>query len=182
MPAPTLRTKRLLLRPFTRDDIAELVPLSGAREVAATTRIIPHPYTFAHAEKFIEECDKGEEIKLAIVSQADSRLIGGCVLRPDADDATAEIGYWIGVPYWGNGFATETAKALLQYSFEALQVNRVYAFHTANNPASGQVLQKIGLKHEGTMRQHQRKWGEFLDIEIYGMLREEWAATPRDPL
>jgi len=173
MITPTLRTNRLLLRPFTAHDIPELVPLIGAREVAATTRSIPHPYTAADAEKFIDG-DHGNEINLAIVRRSDPQLIGGGILRPDENDQHAEVGYWIGVPYWGNGFATEAARALIQYAFETLQMHRVYAFHTSNNPASGQILRKIGMKNEGEMRQHQRKWGEYLDVEIYGMLREEW--------
>ena len=174
MSLPTLHTARLVLRPFTRDDIPALVPLIGAREVAATTRSIPHPYTVADAEKYIAESGQHGEINLAIVRQADAQLIGGGILRPEEKDANAEVGYWIAVPYWRNGFASEAAQALVQYAFETLQVHRVYAYHSSNNPASGRVLQKLGMKHEGTMRQHQRKWGEYLDIEVYGILRKEW--------
>jgi|SRR5271166_5827028 len=173
MTAPTLRTDRLLLRPFTRDDIPDLVPLIGAREVAATTRRIPHPYTHAHAEEFLAACEEGDEINLAILRQADLRLVGGGILRPDGDHRHAEVGYWIGVPHWGNGYATEAARALVEYAFEVLQLHRIYASHTANNPASGKVLRKIGMKHEGRMREHLVKWGEYQDLELYGMLRSE---------
>jgi len=174
MPLPTLHTDRLVLRPFTPDDIPTLVPLIGAREIAATTRSIPHPYTVAHAEKFIENCSKGEEINLAIVLKTNSQLVGGGILRPSLDDLHAEVGYWIALPYWRQGFATEAARALVSYAFDELKMNRVYAFYMSSNPASGEVLKKLGLKHEGTMRKHQRKWGEYVDIKVYGMLREEW--------
>lgn len=173
MTAPTLRTDRLLLRPFTEDDIPELLPLIGAREVAATTRRIPHPYTHAHAEEFIKASQQGDEINLAIVRLADLRLLGGGILRPDADHQHAEVGYWIGVPYWGNGYATEAARALVQYGFDVLRLHRIHASHTAKNPASEEVLRKIGMKHEGRMREHLVKWGEYQDLEFYGMLKGE---------
>ncbi|MFZ0285988.1 MAG: GNAT family N-acetyltransferase [Terriglobales bacterium] len=169
MVAPTLHTDRLLLRPFTRDDIPELVPLIGAREVAATTRRIPHPYTLADAEEFITT-GHGDEINLAILRQTDGRLLGGGILRPDTDHQHAEIGYWIGVPHWSNGYATEAARALIRYGFEVLQLHRVYASHAANNPASGKVLRKIGMRREGCMREHLVKWGEYQDLEFYGMI------------
>jgi len=174
MSLPTLRTSRLLLRPFTNDDIPVLVPLIGAREVAATTRSIPHPYTTADAEKYIAEGGKNGEINLAIVRQSDGQLIGGGILRPEQKDLNAEVGYWIAVPFWRNGYASEAARALLEYAFGTLKLHRVYAFHSSNNPASGQVLKKLGMKHEGSMRHHQLKWGEYLDIEIYGILSKEW--------
>lgn len=173
MAAPTLRTERLLLRPFVQDDIPELLPLIGAREVAATTRRIPHPYTQAHAEEYVKASQQGDEINLAIVRKSDMRLVGGGILRPDTDHQHAEVGYWIGVPYWGNGYATEAARALVQYAFEELQLHRVHASHTANNPASGKVLRSVGMKYEGRMREHLVKWGEYQDLEFYGMLKGE---------
>jgi ribosomal-protein-alanine N-acetyltransferase len=174
MDLPTLRTERLLLRPFTRDDIPELLPLIGAREVAATTRRIPHPYTPAHAEEFIAAAQRGDEINLAICLLAGRGLVGGGILRPDLDHDHAELGYWIGVPYWGNGYATEAARALVRYGFEELALHRIYASHTSSNPASGKILAKVGMKHEGRMRGHLVKWGEHQDLEFYGMLRKEY--------
>jgi ribosomal-protein-alanine N-acetyltransferase len=173
MDLPTLRTERLLLRPFTRDDIAELVPLIGAREVAATTRRIPHPYTDADAERFIAQAQAGDEINLAIRLLASLSLVGGGILRPDLDHQHAELGYWIGVPHWGNGYATEAARELIRYGFEDLGLHRIYASHSSNNPASGKVLIKVGMKHEGRMRGHLLKWGEYQDLEFYGMVGGE---------
>jgi len=151
------------------------MPLIGAREVAATTRRIPHPYTAADAEEFIAAAQRGDEINLAICRVAGSGLVGGGILRPDLDHRHAELGYWIGVPHWGNGYATEAARELVRYGFEKLGLHRIYASHTASNPASGKVLRKVGMKHEGRMRGHLVKWGEYQDLEFYGMLRGEWA-------
>ena len=170
----TLRTKRLWLRPFTRDDIPELVPLIGTREVAATTRRIPYPYTPADAEEFVAQAQGGKEINLGIWLLAGRGLVGGGILRPDLEHQHAELGYWIGLPHWGNGYATEAARELVRYGFEELVLHRIYASHTSNNPASGKVLANLGMKHEGRMRGHLVKWGQYQDLEFSGMLREEW--------
>jgi len=175
MELPTLHTERLLLQPFRRNDIPELVPLIGAREVAATTRRIPHPYTEADAERFITQAQDGGEVNLAIRLQTNLSLIGGGILRPDREHQHAELGYWIGLPHWGNGYATEAARELVRYGFQVLGLHRIYASHTSRNPASGKVLANVGMKHEGKMREHLVKWGEFHDLEFYGVLRGEWA-------
>ena len=86
----------------------------------------------------------------------------------------AEIGYWLGVPYWGKGYATEAAKAVIGYAFETLGVQRVFAFHFTRNPASGRVLARAGMQREGTMRQHLVKWDERVDVDYYGILRDDW--------
>ncbi|MGA8153171.1 MAG: GNAT family protein [Terriglobales bacterium] len=177
MHLPTLHTKRLLLRPFTRNDIPELVPLIGAREVAATTRRIPYPYTEADAEEFVAQAQVGAEINLGIWLLAGLSLVGGGILRPDLNHQHAELGYWIGVPYWGKGYATEAAQELVRYGFQELRLHRIYASHTANNPASGKVLSKVGMQREGRMRGHLVKWGQYQDLEFYGMLREEWGGV-----
>ena len=101
-------------------------------------------------------------------------LLFGLVLRREHN--RAELGYWIGVPYWNHGYATEAASTVLRYAFETMDLHRVYAFHFTTNPASGRVLEKIGMTHEGTRRGHTLKWGEYLDNEAYGILRDEWRA------
>jgi RimJ/RimL family protein N-acetyltransferase len=86
----------------------------------------------------------------------------------------AELGYWIGVPHWSRGYATEAARAALHYGFETLQLERIFASHFRHNPASGRVLKKLGMRHEGCLRAHILKWGEFVDLEAYGLLRSEF--------
>lgn len=169
-----IETPRLQLRPFSESDIAELLPLIGAREIAATTLRIPHPYEDKHAREFLASIAKENELRLAIRLRSDGRLCGGIGLHPEAKHNHAELGYWIGVPYWGNGYATEAAQAVVRYGFEHAKLNRIFAHHFKHNPASGKVLRKIGMKYEGCMRQHVLKWGEFIDLELYSILREEW--------
>jgi ribosomal-protein-alanine N-acetyltransferase len=171
MISPTLHTDRLLLRPNILADAPELARLAGEREVAATTLRIPHPYSVADAEAFITGWqDADERVGFAIVLRKDSVLIGGAGLRLEKAHHHAELGYWIGTPYWGNGYATESARAVLRYGFEVLNLHRIHASHFANNPASGNVLRKLGMKYEGRQRQHILKWGQYLDLELYGML------------
>ncbi len=178
-PMPVLTTKRLRLRPFTLLDAPAIQRLAGAPEIAATTLRIPHPYPEGLAEAWVLShrggYERGEELTLAITRLEDEALLGAIGLAIAAQDARAELGYWIGVPYWGQGYATEAAAALLAYGFQALGLARIHACHFAGNTASGRVLQKIGMTHEGRQRQHVLKDGQPQDLELYGILREEFA-------
>jgi ribosomal-protein-alanine N-acetyltransferase len=169
-----LETPRLVLRPYTEDDIAELVPLISAREVAATTLRIAHPYTEQHAREFIAATRQGPEMRRSLRKRDDGKLIGGVGLNINERDQHAELGYWIGVPYWRQGYATEAAQAMLRYGFEELHLHRIFAAHFSNNPASARVLVKLGMLREGGQREHVHKWGKFFDSELYGILRKEW--------
>jgi ribosomal-protein-alanine N-acetyltransferase len=180
MTAPQeLRTPRLLLRSLERRDIPAIVRLAGAREIAATTANIPHPYTEDDARSFLahahDEFRAGSSATFAI--SPDGELCGavGLVITPAHE--RAELGYWIGVPYWGQGFATEAASAVMAFGFETLRLNRIYASHFAGNVASQRVLEKIGMRHEGPARQHIRKWNRFVDLENYGLLESEFSGT-----
>ncbi len=172
-----IQTERLTLRPYALSDIPALLPLIGAREVAATTLRIPHPYTEAHARDYIarvqEDLSSGKCLRLGIILRVSETMCGGVGLMIESDHRHAELGYWIGVPYWGNGYATEGATAVVRYGFKTLGLHRIFASHFAKNPASARVLRKIGMRHEGRQRAHILKWGEFLDLEMYGMLASD---------
>lgn len=168
-----LHSERLTLRTYTRDDIPELLPLIGAREVAVTTLRIPHPYTHKDAEDLVAHAHDSDGVRLAVRLKGLCTFVGGVGLRLELDHHRAELGYWIGVPYWGNGYATEAARALLKYAFDQLKLNRIYASHVPNNPASGKILLKLGMKREGYLRAHILKWGEYQDLVLYGMVKED---------
>ena len=173
-PPVVLHTARLLLRPLRRDDIPALLPLIGAREVAATTLRIPHPYTAEDAERFLAYSEgvwqKGEGARFGIFLREGERLCGGIGLQANREHRHAELGYWIGVPFWRNGYCTEAVREVLKYGFDVLELQRIYASHSTNNPASGHILQKMGMRHEGTLRRHVLKWGDYLDLELYALL------------
>jgi ribosomal-protein-alanine N-acetyltransferase len=173
---PTLETARLRLRPYTGADIPDLLRLIGTREVAATTLRIAHPYTEQDARDFLQLSKDPDKLWLAITLRSDGRQIGGIGLRMDQQHQHAELGYWLGVPFWGHGYATEAAREILRYGFETLALHRIFASHFKHNPASGRILTKIGMKYEGCQREHLRKWDQFVDSELYGILCREWEA------
>ena len=173
---PTLETLRLRLRQYTEADIPALLPLVGAKDVAATTLRIAHPYTEQDARDFLELAKDPDKLWLAITLRNDGRQIGGIGLRVDQQHQHAELGYWLGVAYWGQGYATEAAREVLRYGFEDLRLHRIFASHFKHNPASGSILRKLGMHHEGCQREHLRKWNRFVDSELYGILRQEWEA------
>ncbi len=186
MTAPQeLRTPRLLLRSLERGDLSAIVRLAGAREIAATTANIPHPYAGDNAQSFLEHAEEefraGRSATFAVTISPRGEFCGavGLVIAPAHE--RAELGYWIGVPYWGQGFATEAASAVIAFGFEALRLNRIHASHFAGNIASQRVLEKIGMRHEGPSRQHIKKWNRFIDLENYGLLASEFRGAKTSP-
>ncbi len=182
---PALHTERLVLRPFTLADAPDVQRLAGDRDVAATVGDIPHPYEDGLAEQWIagheEQFRKGDEVVFAITKNDDGHLIGaiGLHLKPGKAAFWAELGYWIGKPWWNRGYATEAAGAVLEYGFETLGLNRIQASHFGNNPASGRVMQKIGMTFEGCRRQYHHKWGSFEDSMDYGILKAQYEALKK---
>ena len=176
---PTIETRRLILRPYLMEDATELQRLIGERDVVSTMTNVPHPYEDGMAEEWIggrrESFEKGKTADFAITHRQEGFFIGGISLSDiDQQSERAEIGYWIGKPYWRKGYSTEAAKAIVKYGFEALGLNRINGRHFGNNPASGRVLRKIGMKHEGCQLQAYKKWGKLEDFELYGILRSEY--------
>lgn len=175
---PQLKTERLLLRPFTPKDAPIVQKLAGDKAIAATTINIPHPYTDGLAERWISthkpRFRDSRGAIYAITLLENQQLMGSIGLVTVPDQKRAELGYWLGQPYWGRGYTTEAARELLRFGFTELGLNRIYANHFSRNPASGRVMQKIGMQYEGTMRQHIIKWDQFEDLKLYGILRNEW--------
>jgi [ribosomal protein S5]-alanine N-acetyltransferase len=182
MTAPQeLRTARLLLRSFEGEDVLAIVRLAGEKEIAATTMLIPHPYAEDDARTFLaktnEDFRAGRSVTFAISISPGRELCGAVGLAIAETHRRAELGYWIGVPFWGNGYATEAASAAVAFGFETLHLHRIFAHHFAGNRASQRVLEKIGMRHEGRFRQHIRKWDRYIDIENYGLLAEEFRGS-----
>ncbi len=167
-----------MLRPFELSDAPRVQLLAGDKAIAATTLNIPHPYEDGMAEHWIgshQECfEKNIEVVFAITLKGSDELIGAIGLTLNLDHESAELGYWVGKPFWGRGYCTEAAQAVFHYAFTELRLNRVHARHFSHNPASGRVIQKAGMQHEGHFRQNVRKWERFIDTEFYGILRSEF--------
>ena len=157
LPAPTLQTSRLRLRPFTSADADALFTLHSSAHVLRYWDSPPWSER-ARADRFIAACrqmaDEGSGARLAMDRLSDGAFIGWCGLtRWNPDYRSASLGYVLDDSAWGHGYATEAARALLQWAFETLDLNRVQAETDTRNAASAHVLEKLGFVREGTLRE-----------------------------
>ena len=175
---PVIETQRLVLRAFTAADAHAVQRLAGDPAVAATTLVIPHPYTDGLAERWIAthatQARKGGIFVFAICLRATAELIGSIGVHVNKRDNNASIGYWIGKPYWNLGYCTEAATAVVGFGFNTLGLNKMHAFIASINPASGRVLEKLGMVHEGHRPAHIRKADQYYDTDDYGLLRGDY--------
>lgn len=176
MAIPTLHTDRLILRSLGPSDALTVRRLAGDRAVASTTLNIPHPYPEGAAEEWIAthapRWEDREALVLGVRTEEDG-IVGAIGLELCLEHRRAELGYWIGVPFWNRGYATEAAEAVLDFGFDTLDLNRVEAQALTRNPASERVLEKLGMKREGVRRQHIVKWDTAEDVALYAVLAAE---------
>jgi len=174
MPQPTLRSDRLILRPFIVADAPVVQRLCGDPAIADTTLNIPHPYADGMAEAWIathQPAWEADELATFAVTTLTSELVAAVGLRLEPPHCRAELGYWVGVPYWGNGYATEAVMTVVAWGFDILDLQRIHAAHLSRNPASGRVMQKLGMTFEGVARQHVLKSDRWEDMARYGIVR-----------
>jgi len=182
---PILETERLILRPFQISDAARVKALAGASEIYKTTLNIPHPYEDGMAEEWIashaSQFYQGDGVSLAITLEADALLIGAIGLDATLRHQRAELGYWIGVPYWRNGYCTEAAIAVIRYGFTIMDYHKITSMHMQCNPASGRVMQKAGMRQEGVLIDEMIKDGRYQSMIVYGIIDSEQShATDRE--
>jgi len=174
VPMPILRTPRLVLRPFLPEDAAAVQRLAGGRDIAASTLTVPHPYPDGAAEEWIgthaTAWAEQRVLTLAVTMPDEDVLVGAVGLELAMADRRAELGYWIGIPWWNRGYATEASQAIIGFGFTSLGLHRIMARHMARNPASGRVMEKLGMQREGVLRGHVLKWGVFEDLVVYAVL------------
>lgn len=147
-----IRTQRLELRPFEAADARRVAYLAGEYAVSKMCGRIPHPYSYPAAIEWIGKTQaqrgSGSEYPFAIVLESDG-LIGSCGVNRMGEGDVWEIGYWLGMPYWGQGYASEAAEGLMWWAREALGAKVFTAGHFLDNPASGKVLRKLGFVPAG---------------------------------
>jgi len=164
----------LVLRRFVMPDIPEIVRLCGAPELALMTALVPHPYTTAMAEEWVtgQRTATSGEVTYAVVRVEDDALVGALGIRADvpADDM---IGYWIGVPYWGRGYATAALGTGLALAFACTEAAAIRAIHLARNPASGRVMEKCGMVAIGE-RERPHRDGALERFVLRELGRERW--------
>ncbi|WP_155590776.1 GNAT family N-acetyltransferase [Lysinibacillus cavernae] len=170
----TIETERLLLRLFTEEDAPEVSVLCNNFALYKSTLNLPYPYTLDCALAWIAnhqqnfEADKLYEF--AITNKRSGKLYGAIGLSNHQQHHKGEIAYWVGEPYWGNGYGTEAAQAIIEFAFKEKQYHRVYAQYFQSNPASGKIMEKCGMHYEGTLKQHVYKNGAYEDIVYYGII------------
>jgi RimJ/RimL family protein N-acetyltransferase len=170
---PVLKTDRLVLRALCQRDVPVIVQLAGDRRVAENTARIPHPYTAADAEGLLASINqKGSETVFAL--ELDGALIGMSGLDPRTDGA--ELGYWLGVPYWGCGYATEAARAVIDYAFSELGHDLLQSGARVSNPASRRVLEKCGFQWTGVRLCRIRAINSAAPIDRFRLDRRLWAS------
>ncbi len=178
---PSFETERLRLRPFLAEDAEAVQDLAGMREIADTALSIPHPYSLDAAKAWIAgqvfSFRQSTSLHFAIELQESGELIGAIELvHIDPNPAQAELGFWVGKPWWGRGYATEAACEIIRYGFESLSLNRIYARFLSRNPRSAHLLRRLRMKKEGVLRQSARKWNVLEDVVVYAIVRDDLTA------
>lgn len=143
-----IKTARLILRPLVDADAEHIARFAGDWDIARMTARIPYPYSVELAHQWIGELSEGEVVRGITYN---GELVGVTGYLPDNDGA-AEVGYWIGKPWWGRGFATEAADAMIKYCFNTEKIARVTCSHFIDNPASQRVITKLGFQLVGPAR------------------------------
>ena len=180
---PVLETERLVLRPYSLADARRVQQMCGDWEVASTTLALPHPYPDGAAEQWIsthaESFRQGTQVTLAITLKPNGPVIGTVGLSVNKNHGRGELGYMVAKEHWNRGFCTEATRALVDYGFRVLELNRIQAMHVPRNPASGRVMQKLGMTREGLLRQYVCNRGAYEDPVMYSILRREFEAAGR---
>lgn len=142
-----IRTERLVLRSLEDRDITVIARLAGDWDVASMTARVPYPYTQDDARQWLDHLEPGEVV---YAIDREGEMIGLTGFLPSEDGASAEIGYWIGKPFWGHGYATEAATALIRRCFAQTNFTHLTCCHFTDNPASGRVVEKLGFALAGS--------------------------------
>lgn len=173
---PVLLTERLVLRSPHVEDIDTISLLANNQAIASMVSHMPHPYTRADAVDFVRKSATraNGNCVYAMTTAIDGKFIGCCALRSTADPDGLEVGYWVGLPYWGVGFATEAVHALVDTGFRTTDINHIDASCRVTNTASRRVLQKSGFQFQGTDMHHVMALNASVSAERFRLDRKTW--------
>lgn len=173
----TITTKRLLLRMFQTEDASEVTKLCNNYNIFKNTLYLPYPYSIEDAlswiENHIENFNDNRSYEFAITDKVTGKLYGAIALTNNQNFNNGELAYWVGETFWGNGYATEASKAIIEFAFTEKQYHKVYARYFNSNLSSGRVLQKIGMKQEGILKDHVMKEKQYKDLVYYGIIKHK---------
>ncbi len=185
MPIPEIHTPRLWLRPFALTDARRVEELAGHADVAAGSLLIPHPYPRGLAARWIESHEgawRENRALILAVCRAEEGVIGSISLLMEEQrqhqhlKLTGLLGYWLGRPYWGQGLMTEAARALIEFGFCELGLDRIEAQHLPHNLASGRVMRKSGLCYQDQIIETMPD-GRSIPLYRYCLDYPDWLAS-----
>jgi RimJ/RimL family protein N-acetyltransferase len=171
---PVLATERLVLRAPRHEDAKTIAQLANDRRIAENTTRIPHPYQVTDATSFIAEVNRSDG-DFAWLITLDDEPVGACGLA-QLDGPAPDLGYWLGAPYWGNGYATEAARAVIDHAFAELGHEVLQAGARVTNPASRRVLEKCGFQWTGVGLYRIRALKSSAPIDRFRLDRGIWAS------
>jgi ribosomal-protein-alanine N-acetyltransferase len=175
---PTLETERLILRRMTLDDARAVFAYASDPDV--TRYVIWNMHrTIEDSKRFlrslVEGYENAEAADWGIVCKENGKFIGGCgIVGWSPEHARAELGYVLSREYWGRDLMPEAVRAMIRFGFERMGLNRIEARCIAENAASARVMEKVGMSHEGTLRQREFIKGAYRDIKLYAILKSEY--------
>jgi RimJ/RimL family protein N-acetyltransferase len=182
IPPPTLReagrcvleTDRLLLRRPTLADVRAISHLANDRRIAENTRRLPHPYSQDHAVEFVRGIAIGQRETAFLIENNHTPI--GMVGLDWREAEVPELGYWLGVEFWGQGFATEAARAVIDFTFEQFEIEQIRSAARVANPSSRNVLEKCGFQWSGVELHRFEALGSSTPVDCFRLTRSVWAS------
>ncbi len=175
---PELTTSRLILRNMRMNDARDIYEYSCDPQVARHVLWEAHQnihQTRAYIRYVLRQYRTGTPSSFCIALKETGKVIGTIgFMWVSSENRSAEVGYSLSRSYWNQGYMTEALAAVLRFGFETLNLNRIEAQHELDNPASGRVMEHVGMLREGTLRERLYNKSRFVDVELYAILREEW--------
>jgi len=172
---PRIETERLILSELKEGDLPLVIEYLQDREFSEYMSSIPHPYGKEEANFWLKMTQEAFESKKGFtfaIRDKEEKVIGAIGLHDQGSDK-AEMGYWLAKIFWGKGYVMEAAKAIVDFGFNELELNKIFAVHFPNNPASGKIMRKIGMELEAVLKQHLKKDSEYYDIPMYSIFRNK---------
>ncbi len=175
-----IETPRLILRKIQLQDKQDIFDITSDHSVVKYTSTLEFTKSITDVELLInimtERYDKDLPTRWVIFHKGDKKVIGICGFYDYVPMyARAELGYALSRAYWGKGLGTEAAQAVVDFGFKNMNLNRIEATCDPENRASSHILEKVGMKYEGILRQHIFKDGKYCDRKMYAILRSDWA-------
>jgi RimJ/RimL family protein N-acetyltransferase len=172
-----IETARLVMRAPSKRDLDGIVKLANNLKVAEMTATIPHPYTMKDAESWLEKVSSGRGHSMVLFVKGEKRVLAGVAgFGHRGEEHNPEIGYWIGEEHWGQGYATEASRALIDHAFSESEIDALSASCRIQNEPSRRVIEKCGFQWVGTGLNQVKALGASVPVDRFVLSRRTWEA------